>query len=96
MGSTGQALRAGKPQLVTPFCNDQFDIAQRLCRLGVARALKAEGVSVNQLTHNIEILLSSPGYTECAKAVAEDVAMEDGASSAAALISDRLRGAGRG
>ena len=70
MGSTGQALRAGKPQLVTPFCNDQFDIAERLSRLGVARTLKAEGVSVNQLAQNIELLLSSASYTTCAKAVA--------------------------
>ncbi|MEF3366285.1 glycosyltransferase [Methylocystis sp. 9N] len=95
MGSTAQALRAGKPQLVTPFCNDQFDIAHRLSRLGVARAMKADGVSVNQLTQNIELLLSSPGYSKCAKAVAEEIALEDGPTSAARLISDRLRGSCR-
>ena len=79
MGSTGQALRAGKPQLVTPFCNDQFDIAERLRRLGVARTLKAEGVSVNQLAQNLELLLSSAHYTTSAKAVAHEIALNDGA-----------------
>ena len=79
MGFTSQALRAGKPQLITPFCNDQFDIAERLRRLGVARTLKAEDVSTNKLAQNIELLLSSADYATCAKAGADEIALDDGA-----------------
>src|SRR5262249_61568345 len=39
VGTTAQALRAGKPQLITPFAGDQPDNAMRMCRLGVARQL---------------------------------------------------------
>ncbi|MDP3554904.1 glycosyltransferase [Methylocystis sp.] len=96
MGSVGQALRAGKPQLVTPFCNDQFDIAERLRRLGVARTLKPKDVSADQLARNMEWLLSSANYADRARAVADEIALNDGAESAAALISQRLRRRGPG
>ena len=39
VGTAAQALAAGVPQLVVPLRNDQFDNADRLRRLGVARVL---------------------------------------------------------
>jgi rhamnosyltransferase subunit B len=39
VGTTAQALRAGRPQLVVPFAFDQPDNAARVERLGVARVL---------------------------------------------------------
>jgi UDP:flavonoid glycosyltransferase YjiC (YdhE family) len=39
IGTTAQALRAARPQLVVPYFADQPDNAQRLVRLGVARTL---------------------------------------------------------
>jgi len=34
IGTTGQALRSGRPQVVVPFAFDQFDNAERVARLG--------------------------------------------------------------
>ncbi len=34
IGTTAQAMRAGVPQLITPFAHDQFDNAARVERLG--------------------------------------------------------------
>jgi len=41
IGTSAQALAAGKPQLVVPFAHDQFDNAARLRRLGVADVVNA-------------------------------------------------------
>ncbi len=38
-GTTAQALRAGKPQIVTPYAHDQPDNARRLRGLGVALSI---------------------------------------------------------
>ena len=39
IGTTGLAMRAGRPMLVVPFAHDQPDNAERLRRLGVARTI---------------------------------------------------------
>jgi rhamnosyltransferase subunit B len=41
VGTTGQALLAGKPQLVVPHMGDQYDNAHRVERIGVGRSLPA-------------------------------------------------------
>jgi hypothetical protein len=48
------------------------------------------------LARNIEWLLSSASYADRARAVADEIALNDGAESAAALISQRLRRRGPG
>ena len=40
IGTSIQAMSAGKPQLITPFAHDQFDNAVRLTELGVAKTAK--------------------------------------------------------
>jgi rhamnosyltransferase subunit B len=37
IGTSAQCLNAGKPQLIIPFSHDQFDNANRLRHLGVAK-----------------------------------------------------------
>ena len=54
IGTSAQALAAGKPQLVVPFAHDQFDNAARLRRMGVARVVGSHGVNATwseALTH---------------------------------------------
>jgi UDP:flavonoid glycosyltransferase YjiC (YdhE family) len=41
IGTAAQALRAGRPQLAVPYGFDQFDNAERLVRLRVARPREA-------------------------------------------------------
>jgi rhamnosyltransferase subunit B len=49
VGTTGQALRAGRPMLVVPFGQDQPDNARRCVRLGVARTRVGAYCRVSEL-----------------------------------------------
>ncbi len=84
IGTTGQALRAGRPQLVTPFLGDQFDNAERLRRLGVARVVDGKTATKAALAQELAEL--GPLDDARAAAVAESVRHEDGATAAALRI----------
>lgn len=46
IGTTGQALRAGVPQLVAPFAHDQFDNAARVERMGCGSRCKRNATAL--------------------------------------------------
>ena len=56
IGTTAEALRAGLPQLVTPFAFDQFDNAARLQQLGVAEVLPAAQLNADRLARGLQTL----------------------------------------
>ncbi len=91
IGTSGQALRAGAPQLVTPYLGDQYDNAERLRRLGVARRLDGPSVTTQTLARELAALLGAPDVSARAAALAQVVAQEDGAARAARFIAARLR-----
>ena len=86
VGTSAQALRAGKPQLVTPFLADQPDNAARLVRLGLARAFDGRTISAEKLARELRILLKTPDYAHRARESAGVIASEDGAAVAASKI----------
>lgn len=91
-GTMGQALRAGRPQLVTPFLGDQFDNAARLARLGVARTLDSRTLTTETLASDLAALLDDASYALKAQECAERIRGENGAVVAArhiAMILDR-------
>jgi len=92
VGTTAQALRAGKPMLVVPFSHDQPDNADRCVRLGVARMLRRERVNAGTLAAELERLLADKQVAQQAKAVSQRVKKESGAAGAAVEI-ERLLGA---
>ncbi len=47
-GTIGQALRAGKPQLVVPHMGDQYDHAARIQRLGIGRRVATRRFEVER------------------------------------------------
>ena len=61
IGTAGQALAAGLPQLVMPMTFDQPDNAVRLKRLGVARILLPECFTDVRVARDLEVLLGSNG-----------------------------------
>ena len=83
IGSTGQALRAGRPQLVTPVFADQFDNGWRCERLGVARTLDYKNWTMPRAMRALEGLLASRTVAETAKDVATRISAESGAETAA-------------
>lgn len=90
IGTLAQALRAGRPQLITPVWFDQPDNAARAVRLGVARTLPFRRVSAARLVRQLRPLLAVPGYAAAARAVASDLVGIDGAAVAAQYISEAL------
>jgi rhamnosyltransferase subunit B len=86
IGTLGQALAAGRPQLVTPVALDQPDNARRAVRLGVARTLPFQKLRASTLADALTALMSAPQYALRAAEVAARVRVEDVEARAAALL----------
>ncbi|AZB41759.1 glycosyltransferase [Bacillus sp. FJAT-42376] len=85
-GTTAAALRAGVPQAVIPFGNDQFAWGKRMNELGVsAKAIPRKELTAEKLADTI--LYSQTGEVLAkAKEIGERVRAEKGAEKAANLI----------
>ncbi len=90
IGTLSQALRAGRPQLITPVFFDQPDNAARTVRLGVARSLPFQRVTAQRLVRELRPLLARPDYASAARDLAASLKGIDGAAVAAAYISEAL------
>jgi UDP:flavonoid glycosyltransferase YjiC (YdhE family) len=95
VGTTGQAMRSGRPQLVVPHAHDQFDNAFRVRQRGIARTIYAWRYSAATATAALRALITEPRWTEGAAGVARQVATDGGAEAAAGAIVAALPGAGR-
>ncbi len=78
VGTTGQALRAGKPMLIMPYSHDQPDNARRMRRLGVARVIARKHYSAARAAHLLGALKREPNYAARAASAARVIAGEDG------------------
>jgi len=91
IGTLSQALRAGRPQLITPLAFDQPDNAARAVKLGVARTIPFRRASAARLAQQLRPLLTRRSYASAARELAATLNATDGAAVAAAHISDALR-----
>ncbi|HEY0786903.1 MAG TPA: glycosyltransferase [Acidobacteriaceae bacterium] len=82
VGTTAQALRAGRQMLIMPYSHDQPDNARRMRRLGVARTIPRKRYSAERAAKKMTQLLQEPRYRERAVAAAQVIAGEDGTSAA--------------
>lgn len=85
-GTTGQALRAGRPALVVPHAHDQPDNARRVAAIGVARVLDARRYSAARATAELRALVDDPGYASRAETIGRRVRAEDGIGAACEAI----------
>ncbi|SIN72707.1 UDP:flavonoid glycosyltransferase YjiC, YdhE family [Singulisphaera sp. GP187] len=90
VGTTAQALRAGRPMLVVPWAHDQPDNAYRVCRLGVARTLTRDRYTVRRAATALRHLLDEPTHITRASEVGRIVRAEEGAASACLAIERAL------
>lgn len=91
-GTVGQALRAGRPQLIVPFGWDQPDNASRVERLGAGLHLPRSEYSVRSATAALDRLLHEARFSEKATDVSAEIQEEDGLSSACDAIEAILDG----
>ena len=82
IGTTAEALRSGRPQLVVPVGGDQPDNAARLARLGVAATLPLRRFRADRAHARLTDLIDRFDQPR-ATALAQKIAAEDGAAIAA-------------
>jgi len=91
IGTTGQALRAGRPMLVMPYNFDQPDNAARMVRLGVGRIISRRSYSARRAAFHLEKLLRDPACAVKAKEIGLRVQREDGTATACDALQKLLR-----
>ncbi|AXC10362.1 putative glucosyltransferase [Acidisarcina polymorpha] len=83
VGTTAQALRAGKPMLLMPYSHDQPDNARRVRRLGVAKVIQRHRYQAEAAANLIRDMLAEPKYRERAAALGLQLQKENGVHAAA-------------
>jgi UDP:flavonoid glycosyltransferase YjiC (YdhE family) len=90
IGTTAEAMRAGRPMLVVSYSHDQPDHAARLVRLGVARAVDRKKYNSNVAAREIRSLLECPRVARRAEELAGLVRKEHGSLNACQLLRKML------
>jgi rhamnosyltransferase subunit B len=90
IGTTGQALRAGRPMLVVPYAFDQVDNAWRVRKLGVARTLLPKRYVATRVVAQVRALVEDPHYAQRAAEVGGVVRAEDGLQRACDALEAHL------
>jgi rhamnosyltransferase subunit B len=92
VGTTAQALRSGRPQVIVPFAFDQFDNAERVVRLGCGVELsRRKAKKPAQIRKAIARALALAGHASQMK----EKFAANGAEIAAEAILERVRGSAR-
>lgn len=86
IGTLAQAMRAGRPQLLTPVSFDQPDNARRAARLGIGCILPFRQSSPQRLADALESILRDQGQADAAQDVARELEEIDGAHRAAEAL----------
>jgi len=76
-GTTGQVMRAGRPQLIVPYGWDQPDNGARVARLGLGLCLARSEYLAQTAANTLETLLGNPQIAARASEVGEQIRSED-------------------
>ena len=95
IGTTGLAMRSGRPMLVMPCAHDQFDNAARVTRLGIARTISRHRYRPSHVAADLRHLLDNPRYSRQASGIGDRVRGENGLRSACDALEELLQGGGR-
>jgi len=91
IGTTGQALRSGVPQLVAAVSHDQPDNGERVRRLGAGLWMAREQYRFQRAKEAIARLLEDGSMRAAAHRVGEGVGKETGATVACDVLEQRFR-----
>ncbi len=86
-GTTGAGLRAGVPNLITPFALDQYAWADVVVKLGVGpRAAEVKKLTAEKLAGAINIVVNDASLRARAAALGEKIRAENGVTRAVEII----------
>ncbi len=91
VGTTAQAMRSGRPQLVVPHSHDQPDNAARIARRKIGRALPLCQYQAQRVADELRLLLGDIEYSNRARKTGAQVQDENGAATAADALEKQLR-----
>jgi rhamnosyltransferase subunit B len=94
IGTTGLAMRSGRPMLVMPCAWDQPDNAERVARLGISRTIPRHRYTPARVAAELRRLLDDPAYGRRASEVGEEIRQEDGVRVACDALGRGLQAAG--
>ena len=86
VGTTAQCLKSGKPQIVLPFCMDQFDNGYRIKRLCAGEVIEKKHLTITKLSNVITSCLTDLRIKDTARQISTIMANENGARKAAEEI----------
>ena len=85
-GTTGQAMRAGCPQIIVPFSHDQPDNASRIVRGGMGRTIMRRFYRSRRVARELNRILTDPAILARAADVGRYMQSEDGVANACDII----------
>ena len=91
IGTTAQALRAGRPMIVVPCGGDQYDNAARIQRLGAGLTITQKRYNRDRALVGLREILEHPNYGERAEELGERIRAEDGVRGACEAIEEQLK-----
>ena len=91
VGTTGQAMRSGRPMLVMPYAHDQPDNAERVTRLGIARTIRRRQYTPARVAKQLRELLDNQSYAIKAAEVGKRMAGENGVQAACDALEGFLK-----
>jgi len=90
VGTLAQAMSAGIPQLIRPMFGDQFDNAQRLVDIGIAREVLSSDYKPDNVAGALKDLADNPVYKQNAQRYAAKLQQENGISAACDAILQKV------
>lgn len=94
IGTTAQALRAGRPTLIVPYSHDQPDNAARVQQLGTSRTIRRKQYSASRVAKELSELIKAPSYVTKASEIGRLVQAENGVGMACDAIEKQLEEVG--
>jgi rhamnosyltransferase subunit B len=90
IGTTAQALKAGRPTLIMPYGHDQPDNAARVERLGTSLTISHKHYSAEKVATQLRELLEVPNYAAKAAEIGSIIQAENGVNVACNAIEKQL------
>lgn len=90
VGTTAQALRSGRPIIVTPTVMDQIDNAVRINRMGAGTFLLHHQLTAERLVEEISMLLKKTSVHEKCREIGREISNENGVKKAAEALEQLL------
>ncbi len=91
IGTLAAAMRAGTPEIIVPFANDEFDNAARAERLGLALVIKRRKLNARSLAEAITQATGDASMVAKGRALSDSMREENGAERAADEIERAIR-----